>query len=208
MDAPPRQGSTAYWKRHKLVKKRERQVFKNVLNPDNFEMVMSNHYDMKIVEAISAAINSAKEIVRREHIKADRIERVQHFVVCLRRHIGYKIDSSIIKNNYVTALCDKALWYDIGIPNGTPDGNKPSGWHQSYVTIEQVHKWATEARVHAGSASASGLTLQADIERDIKNLDASLAVMDTIIAEAQTINAEGEKIIAKMVDVAEELAGT
>jgi hypothetical protein len=197
----PRPGSTAAWKRHKLVKKMQ----KNVINPANFEIVMNNHSSQPIIKAMADAIAAANEIAKREHIKADRIERVQHFVVCLRRHLGQHIDNAAQLSSYRADMCDKALWYDIGYPTGNSE-TRPVGWTPYFVKISQVHEWAEQAR-NMAVISPSNKTLAADIEDDIKRLNGSITIADGLIVQAKTINAEGDQIIVKMTEVAESLAG-
>lgn len=208
MDAPMPTGSTLYWKRYKLAKKK-------VIHPETFEVItMTGSHTApsfgtgastkaKLVKSIADAIVSCREIVRREHIKADRIERVQYFVTCLRRHLGYNLENQ--RASYAAALCEKALWYDIGYPNGTAS-TKPMGWYSNQVSIRDVHEWSLEAQMMAATKTPS-ITLAQDIEQDIKVMDASLSIADSLIAEAKAVNTEGDKIIAKMAEVAEGLVG-
>lgn len=67
---------------------------------------------------ISRAAKHAWSVGRREHIKADRHERVGQFMVSLRSVIieacgVYKIDMRI-QDGLIYGLCQKRLWHDAG----------------------------------------------------------------------------------------------
>jgi hypothetical protein len=104
-----------------------------------------------------------------------------------------------------TALADKALWFEIGHPNGSVTTN-PVGWYSNALSIADIHNMASEARLMAGSAQSQPTNLVDSIERDIKALDASLAVVNGVCDEARRVNAEGDVIITKMAELADTMA--
>jgi hypothetical protein len=72
-----------------------------------------------LANALARAMIHARRVSVREHIKADRFERVNQFITSLRREIttfGTKLSASAI-TSLTNELCNKSAWYDIGVPN-------------------------------------------------------------------------------------------
>lgn len=73
-----------------------------------------------IADCLDRAMNHVRSVSLREHIKADRIERVNHFITSIKRELSSALQerkiSDSLKNWAVILLCDKHYWHDIGIP--------------------------------------------------------------------------------------------
>lgn len=143
--------------------------------------------DEVIAGAIGKAIRHTKRVCSREHIKADRIERVNHLITSLRREVSYlesmsrsiPADMRLWLQNFI---CDKAYWHDIGIL--TTSGQILSSWLQM-------------ANRQSGSSEAQSEMILADLEE----LERGLAGVNHTVGEVKRINVEGEALVEKLCNV-------
>lgn len=161
--------------------------------------------DQSIATAIGKAIRHANRVGRREHIKADRMERVQHFCTSLRREISYIMErysiqsghssdpfrlSSETKNWLIHALCEKGMWYDIGVTSGVYFAG-------SYLTAEKLNNWLKMVERDSYKADAQSDIILADLEE----LERGLTPIKQQIAEAERINREGDILCGQLCEV-------
>ena len=64
---------------------------------------------------LTRAIRKAREISKREIVKADRAERVGIFKTCLRQEILQSSLTGVWRNYLIDRLANARLWYDIGV---------------------------------------------------------------------------------------------
>lgn len=143
--------------------------------------------DKAIAHAIGKAMRHAERVSRREHIKADRIERVNQFIVSLRRELGDIGRGRYVSAN-INAMLDKGMWYDIGIPviNFNHFGN---------LTRDQVQRWVTEAnRIKQNNTDA----MRYEIEGDLEELERGLQGCQSACENAKRINQESEQIASQL----------
>ncbi len=129
-----------------------------------------------------SAMLSAEKIVRREHIKADRIERVNHFITCLRREFTGE------SKHFVEALCKKEVWYDIGVvsPNIT----------NSWLPISASH--LEQAMLNAKRLRGNMEDNKSEIEHDLKELGTSIYGMDSLVSDMKRLNDESDGVLSKL----------
>ena len=136
----------------------------------------------KLGDAVGKAIRHAKRVVVREHIKSDRVDRVNHFITSLRREIGYVLSSDpSAASRAVGYICDKFLWHDIGISNGN-------------LFLQEL--------VQIASRKSSSVSAQSDlILADLEELERGLVGVRHTISDAERINREGEQVVARLCEV-------
>lgn len=143
--------------------------------------------DKAISIAIGKAMRHAERVSRREHIKADRVERVNQFIVSLRRELGDIARGRYVSGN-VNALLEKGMWYDIGVPviNFNTFGS---------VTRDQVQRWVNEAnRQRQNNTDA----MRYEIEGDLEELERGLQGCKSACEDAKRINQESEQIASQL----------
>jgi hypothetical protein len=148
-----------------------------------------------VAEAIGKSIRHANRISLREHIKAGRIERVNHFLTCLRRELTYLESGRWGEGNkhktlpadvlqwVVSLLCDTAKWHDIGIT--TLSGHA------------MISGWLAIAQRKSHSADAQSEIILGDLEE----LERGLVCVKQTVHDAERINKEGELVSAKLCEV-------
>lgn len=134
----------------------------------------------QITQCFTKAIAHSNRVAHREHIKANRVERVEQFIVSLRRELMRLPVSQ--GSGLVQWLCDKTLWHDIGI----------------LVSVDRVdynHNvlvgWVAKARRQ--------VMLQSDAQAevimgDLDELERGLQGILIHVEDARRINEEGEKL--------------
>ena len=145
-----------------------------------------------IAAAIGKAVRNAKRISRRDHIKADRIEGVNQYVVCLRRELSYLKDiNESVKSDLSHSLARKEIWYDIGVLHSTI---------QSYYCKypkHQIQKWLDSAeRFIRGTDSQ-----KADIEADMEELGSFIQGATACVEQAKRINEASEQVEGQLVEL-------
>lgn len=147
----------------------------------------SAEQDELIAEALGKAVRHSQRVCAREHIKADRVERVNHFMTSLRREIAYlethikKIPTDL-RVWLQTVMCDKSHWYEIGI--ATSSGSMFNNWIQM-------------ANRKSSSANAQSEMILADLEE----LERSIAGIQQTVKDAERINNEGDIVVAQLCEV-------
>lgn len=142
--------------------------------------------DTVIGNALGRAIRHAQRVCAREHIKADRVERINHFITSMRRELGSiecmnGMRASI--RSYVTCvLCDKASWHDIGVPT-TYSG--------------EINAWLRISQSLSHTASAQSDLILGDLEE----LERCLMSVKQQVSEAERINREGDRIVSELCEV-------
>lgn len=145
-------------------------------------MFQSNDQEESIVKAISKAIRHAKRVSKKEHIKANRIERVSQFVVSLRRELGVMCKS---KSSICHFMLDKAMWHDIGVMTLQFNPYSP-------VTRDHVSRWLREASMINMTNSEA---VKYEIESDFEDLESVLLGCEQACDEMKKINQESMEII-------------
>jgi hypothetical protein len=151
---------------------------------------LSNHHitstdDEKIADAIGKASRHAKRVIRREHVKGDRLDTINQFVVSLRRELMMCF-SGTLGASLVERLCNKEIWFDAGEISPSYNG------HHQGPSVLQLEKWTRAAkRIAASNSSAQAELIQADLEE----LERSLHGFQIQIEDAERINTEGDSIL-------------
>jgi hypothetical protein len=149
-----------------------------------------------IVKAITDAMMHAREVSEREHIKADRIERVNQFIVSLRRQLGYMDDKYRTEREYLSAkLTNKEVWYDIGVLN--PE--RIWGIHDMPYTT--VQRWVLQAQA---GISVTG-NLQQAIDGSLMNLKGTILVAQGCNLVTDQLNKDADKVVSEMAAIAANL---
>ncbi len=150
-----------------------------------------------IVKAIADAIAHNREVAHREHIKADRSERVNQFIVSLRRQFGYMGDTYRTEREYLSAqLARKEVWYDVGVLN-PPSISRLDGYSSS-LKSRDVEAWVAQAEAMAPSHG----DLKAEIERDLEKLKGSILVAESCNKTAGELNKNADKVLGEMAALA------
>ena len=144
--------------------------------------------DQVIAKALGKAIRHANRIVKREHIKADRIERVNQFITSVRREVGsaasYMPNSNADLAAWVThVLSDKSNWHDIGIT--------------TIIGHSTINKWLVIVQRQAGSADSQSEEILADLEE----LERSLVGVNQSLFDAERINKESDVLVYNLCHV-------
>jgi len=168
-------------------------------SPRNPSMVIDKLPHNLIVKALSDALSHTKEVAVREHIKADRNERVNQFIVSLRRHFGYLPDTYRTEREYLSSqLARKEVWYDLGILNPPNISGLLLG-----ISLDgkQVEKWLTQAEAMTPVYG----DLKADIERDLSKLQGSIMVAQACNKVATEINWNADRVLLGMAALLDEM---
>lgn len=134
--------------------------------------------DKIVVEALRKAVHHAWRVARREHIKANRIERVNQFIVSVRRELSL-VNPAFTKDaarDISCALTTKELWHDIGVlsPYATDVTASP-------LQLPQVANWVAQV-------STPMFNDNDDIQYSFDELTESLESITAILSEAERIN--------------------
>lgn len=127
-----------------------------------------------LAQTLVKAIAATRKIVRREHIKADRIERVNHFITCLRREL-------CSQKTHTEGLCRKEVWYDVGV-----------------LSPNQVHAALIEEALSSANRMLENDS-KTDIECDLQELGGSIHGMNVLVADMERINNESEGVLSKLI---------
>lgn len=151
------------------------------------------HGDQDLVaDALGQAIRHAKRVVVRDHIKADRMERVNQFVVSLRTRLLSSLTSIQQSKELVADLCDKTLWYDIG-ELGTPQ----QGGRYNKLTNVEVQRLLDLSKRRSNQTDAQSEEILGDLEE----LERGLQGFRLLNEDADRINTEGEKLVEDLCTV-------
>lgn len=148
--------------------------------------------DNQIAEAIAKAIRHAERVSKRDHIKADRVERVNQFLVSLRRELSYLERSSSVML-YAGDLLKKEVWHDIGVLNIT----WPS--YGMKFSRNQAQLWLEQSKKQRASVEAA----RYEIEGDLEELERLTTGAFAAIEDAKRVNQESELIASQLVSLFE-----
>ncbi len=153
--------------------------------------------DVHVPQAIASASNLAKNVCRREHVKAvDRIERAGIFVTELRRQLGL-IPIELKKQQLlIEGMCNRTQWLDVG----QFDTNHYSYHQNELVSKDKISAWL---RLATGA-------IHTDIESDTKalfdELNGDLKSFDMLLSRALEINIEADAVLGGLASLAEKNA--
>ena len=142
------------------------------------------HHSELVADALGQAIRHAKRVVVRDHIKADRMERVNQFIVSLRTCLISNTTRISHSDKLVADLCDKTLWYDIGeLGPQLPRYNK--------MTNAAIQKLLDLAKRRCNQTDAQSEEILGDLEE----LERGLQGFRLLNEDADRINVEGAKLV-------------
>lgn len=127
-------------------------------------------------EMLRDAIVEAKAVSLREHVKADRVERVGILVTILRRNLPR--DTSIYN-----VLTNKSIWYDIGVLEEDSSGFRLN------CTLKMVKFWL-------GASDMDEVTDRVKVEH-IRN---SIKTCNSLSDKARDINHQSELLLKQFCD--------
>lgn len=157
-----------------------------------FGEVMADKNDSAISAAICAAIQHVRRISHRDHLKSDRIERVNLFMTSLRRELSQHLPSTSMvdyhRRTLVEALTDKSIWHDVGILH--------VGAKIQHLSRAQVEGWLADAEVESYTVKGQAY----DIETDLDILQSDMERFRTLNRRADRIAKEGEELLGELTD--------
>ncbi len=154
-----------------------------------------------IVKAISDAMAHSREVSSREHIKADRIERVNQFIVSLRRQFGYLDDTYRHEREFLSAqLARKEVWQDVGVLNLSKTG-KFGIDTATALKYRDVESWLAQAEAMTPSFG----DLKAEIEHSMERMKGSLLVAEMCNKTSGELNRDADKVLAEMAALAADM---
>lgn len=134
-------------------------------------------YDQDVGNAIGKAIVHAQGVARREHIKADRIERVNQFTVSLRHELRFVTPVP-------SALLEKELWQDIGVYNAA----YPT--YKAQPDRAALHRWLQLASAYVRNQDRS----VEEIRHNLQELEVYVSAGLHCVADAERINEESSHV--------------
>lgn len=169
----------------------------------------------KLERILVQAIRDAREIAKREGVKADRAERVGIFKTCLRRYIGWEA-SGPWRRYLIERLASAKIWFDIGLLAN------PLEQHHLYIPFSR-HRSGTAAdyeprlypdtvyaltphtlRMTVEAAMEQSQDLEADIQANMRMLRDSQAQCEQQLAKAKLINEKAERVAENLLKTLEE----
>jgi hypothetical protein len=134
-----------------------------------------------LAKAMARAMAHARRVSVREHIKADRFERVNQFIVSLRRELvsfGSGLSATTSKA-IVAKCCDKGVWFDIGVL-ASPE----PVLHECLLLAEREKDVLS--------------ILTQDIELSLDLAKSELTGAQLLVGEMDRINGESEAVLASL----------
>jgi len=141
----------------------------------------------QLVVALGKAIRHSLRISKREHLKANRAERVDLFVVSLRREISYLFPDN--RKPIVSELCSKSIWYDTGrlTPETWPSGSN------------SVRRSAIEPLLEQAKRQVETVDVQCDTILDgIEDMERMVKGLHLTADEAERINEQSEEVLEQL----------
>lgn len=148
--------------------------------PDPFSEPISNP-EYRLAQAMM----EARKISLREHIKADRFERVGHFTTCIRREF--------CRSGIGQVLSNKSLWYDIG--RLEVDATVP--YNPLGLNIEKIKEWIRMAEKMIPQE-------EFEIENALANLNGCIRGANLGVSDASRINTEASEVLDSLKKVLQE----
>ena len=140
----------------------------------------------RMAKAIYEARKHAVSVSKRDHIKADRYERVGLFLTTLRRTLGY------IGTKPQGGILDRKVWSDAG--RLSVDFAKHIGISNSADTVEGWVK-----RAMAMETSVEGIS--DSINDELEEMKKDVVLFERDIQEAERINQEADVLVGGFVAV-------
>lgn len=167
------------------IERHQRNLEKRPMSgPHSYQTYASVADEKDIATALHKAIRHAERVAKRDHIKADRIERVNLFMTSLRREFGYVGSKNTNVGSLAGDLTKKELWHDIGMLALT----WPTyGMRHSRA---EVQKWLDAAKKMKDSTDSA----RYEIEGDLEELERMMTGAFSTIEDARKINEEGEVV--------------
>lgn len=168
---------------------------------DNSRTIPYAEFHSKVVDALTKAIVHANEVCVRDHIKANRIERVNVFITDLRRELSSQwcySEDSVAKKLVMAVVCRKEAWYDLGVIQNNPLGRWGIYKHDNGACIIMTETVIRTLLAEADCRTPVPNNLAEDIKNDLRHLNAMVSGFDNHITVCQHINSEADKLIDKL----------
>ncbi len=150
--------------------------------------------DLHVPQAIAGAMNHARNVCRREKIKAvDRIERAGIFVTELRRQLGSVPIETKRQHMLIDGMCNRTQWVDVG----QFDANSYSYHQNELVTKDRISKWVQLAH------SSIPTDVEGDTKALFEQLTGDLRSLDMLVSQAQEINFQADAVVGGLASLAE-----
>jgi hypothetical protein len=136
---------------------------------------------LAFAKLLAQAAAHARRVSVREHIKADRFERVSQFIVSLRRQLttlGNGLNTTRSRE-LVNKYCDKSKWHDIEVPA------------EADSLLQECLLLATRERDSLG-------VLTQDIELGLDLAAAELKGAQLLVEEMDRINGRSEVVLTSL----------
>ena len=163
-------------------------------------MSWSADQDRHIARALGRAIRHVRRVAIRPHIATDRDERLNQFVVSVRRELsalrglGKIIDVDC--QSLSAVLAEKKHWYDIGQINANTNGvlhyraGNYTTISPAQITSDDVKRWLKLSRHLETETEAQAY----DIATDIEEIERGIGSLEESVDEVQRINQEGDQL--------------
>ena len=138
-------------------------------------------YEKEMPKLIRKATRHAQEVAGREHIKADRHERVGHFVTTLRRLIDHQ-GLGPSKNGLINGLCRKEIWHDAGELSEGATFSQP-------LELWKVKSWVAGAKALFVTPEETALD---SMDAAIAEANEHIEEMRPLINQAEVLAEEGQ----------------
>jgi hypothetical protein len=151
-----------------------------------------------VAECLGRAIRHAERVCKREHIKADRIERVNQFIVSLRSQlisvatirpgehvlVHWAGGNPLNSKDYVSLLCKKEVWFDIGHPQvGMEQTNR--------IASSEITKLLALSKTFSHHTDVQAEEILGDLEEVERGINGLLVHVE----DATRINDDGATIL-------------
>lgn len=162
--------------------------------------------DANMPTILSRAIKQTKSSATRDHIKADRNERVSLFVTDLRREIcsastpldvRHQFGAPRLHNKVIDIFCRKSVWHDVGVllPNRVTTGIGSKSMI-SGLTEESVRDWLSQVVIFEPSMNEV-------ILEEMNELDRSMLKFNQQIDQVTRLNTEADEVFNSLVNLIE-----
>lgn len=146
-----------------------------------------------IALAMRKAISHTETVARRDHIKADRIERVNLFINSLRTQFNYYYNqiNSFIAKEVLSELYNKEIWHDVGVLNlNFTFNSKLLGGRETVIY------WLDLAKKIPCNDYAK-------IEMDLEELEYAIKNCQQVCCDVKKINQEAEPLTENLCEIFE-----
>jgi len=163
--------------------------------------MLTAYASSELPSVLADSAKEAWEISVREHVKASRIERVGHFVTCIRRFLTQRM---YFTRRGVYSLLQKGMWYDVLVldPEYIARFTK-----QERDELDAAIK-AAKALVHDAAARGNiidprlyGENMQRKPLSDIDEIRQRLEYCRQVTNEVSNLTGQADKVLDKLLDV-------